>query len=126
MYPVGSIYITINNANPSTLFGGVWEQIKDTFLLGTGDKYAAGTTGGEATHTLTIEETPSHKHGLRRTDGGVLAGAWDTVANGNNTGYFSTMGKNRYASYETTNVGGSQSHNNMPPYLTVYIWKRMS
>lgn len=53
IYPVGSIYISVNNANPSVLFGGTWEPIQDRFLLGTGSTYSAGSTGGETNHTLT-------------------------------------------------------------------------
>ena len=61
IYPIGSIYISINNVNPSTLFGGTWEQIKDTFLLSAGDTYAGSTTGGSATmsHTHTQVQTTS-------------------------------------------------------------------
>ncbi len=61
-YPVGSIYISVNNVNPSTLFGGKWEKIKDRFLLCSGDTYANGATGGEATHVLTASEIPNHTH----------------------------------------------------------------
>ena len=50
IYPVGSIYMSVNNTSPSTLFGGTWEQIKDTFLLSAGNTYTAGNTGGSATH----------------------------------------------------------------------------
>lgn len=63
IYPVGSIYISINNVNPSVLFGGTWEQIKDMFLLGAGSTYSAGSTGGEANHTLTQSEIPSYPIG---------------------------------------------------------------
>ena len=45
IYPVGSIYMSVNNVNPSVLFGGTWEQIKDTFLLSAGDTYNAGSKG---------------------------------------------------------------------------------
>ena len=63
VYPVGSIYLSMNSANPSDIFGfGTWEQIKDTFLLAAGDTYSAGSIGGESTHTLTIQEIPSHTH----------------------------------------------------------------
>lgn len=69
MYPVGSIYLSVNNVNPGTIFGGTWEQIQDRFLLAAGDTYSAGTTGGSATHThttgdhiLTVAETPAHTH----------------------------------------------------------------
>lgn len=62
IYPVGSIYISVNKVNPATLFGGTWEQIKDRFLLAYGDTYNNGATGGEATHTLTSQEMPTHNH----------------------------------------------------------------
>lgn len=72
IYPVGSIYMSVNNVNPSTVFGGTWEQIKDRFLLASGDTYNNGQTGGSATHTpsgtvgahsLTTNEIPAHTHG---------------------------------------------------------------
>jgi hypothetical protein len=62
IYPVGSIYISANSTSPANLFGGTWEQIKDRFLLAAGGTYAAGSTGGEATHTLTVDEMPNHVH----------------------------------------------------------------
>ena len=115
VYPVGSIYMSVNNVDPGTLFGGTWEQLKDRFLLGAGDNYTAGDTGGEATHTLTVDEMPSHNH---------------TVSRGTNTGT-TEWGLVRYStqnsSADTTriaNTGGDQPHNNMPPYLVVYMWKR--
>jgi microcystin-dependent protein len=63
IYPVGSIYMSVNNIDPSVVFGGTWQQIKDKFLLASGDTYENGATGGEATHTLTVSEIPSHNHG---------------------------------------------------------------
>ena len=51
IYPVGSIYMSVNSTSPSILFGGTWEQIEDTFLLTAGSTYTAGDTGGSATHT---------------------------------------------------------------------------
>ena len=69
IYPIGSIYMSVNNVNPSTVFGGTWEQIKDKFLLACGDTYNNGATGGEATHTLTSDEMPSHNHGYDKATG---------------------------------------------------------
>lgn len=116
IYPVGSIYISVSSTSPATLFGGTWEQIKDTFLLSAGDVYNAGSTGGEATHTLSIAEMPAHFHNLVHT----------YIPNGSST----VWGTNTIYSggdIENTDVeGGSQPHNNMPPYLTVYMWKRVS
>lgn len=61
-YPVGSIYLSVNSTNPSSLFGGSWTQLKDRFLLAAGTSYSAGSTGGEATHTLKESEMPEHSH----------------------------------------------------------------
>ena len=62
VYPVGSIYLSSNNTNPGTLFGGTWTQIKDKFILTAGDSYSNGATGGAATVTLTVSNMPSHSH----------------------------------------------------------------
>ena len=64
IYPIGSIYMSVNSTSPATLFGGTWVRIEDTFLLAAGTTYAAGGTGGNTTHTLQEEELPSHTHGL--------------------------------------------------------------
>jgi len=116
IYPIGSIYMSINSTSPETLFGGTWEQIKDTFLLSAGDTYEAGATGGEAEHTLTIEEMPNHSHYI----GGYS----------NNFGseyyYNLVSGGNNFGSNRTGGEGGGEAHNNMPPYLTVYMWKRIA
>lgn len=119
IYPVGSIYMSINNINPSTLFGGTWEQIKDTFLLSAGDTYTAGNTGGEATHTLTVNEIPSHRHpGLTVTEQPA------NIGNGNSGIGLNYSGSNGGSPLATAFAGGGQAHNNMPPYLVVYMWKR--
>lgn len=125
VYPVGSIYMSVNNTNPATLFGfGTWEQIKDTFLLSAGDTYTAGDTGGEATHTLTDIEMPSHNHRLiNGYSGGTWSGGnYGQVANTGTTGEKHVFYDNDTS--RTTSAGGGQAHNNMPPYLVVYMWKR--
>ena len=120
IYPIGSIYMSANSIDPSNIFGGTWEQLKDRFLLGAGDSYSAGTTGGEATHTLTIEEMPSHSHN----------GAVRTNMDGHTSGNFSDVRMLGEANAEslplTESTGGGQPHNNMPPYLAVYMWQRTS
>lgn len=121
IYPVGAIYMSTTSTNPVTLFGfGTWEQIKDTFLLAAGNTYAAGSTGGEATHTLTTDEMPSHHH----TAHGI---GISTTASGKNLALRSVELGNQHtgtAIMRVNNTGGDQAHNNMPPYLAVYIWKR--
>lgn len=126
IYPVGSIYISVNEVNPSTLFGGEWEQIKDRFLLSSGDTYSAGATGGSATHTLTIDEMPRHNHAMAYgpNSSGSSTGFNYSIASGSATN--STSGKGWDANLGTFNRGAGKEHNNMPPYLTVYMWKRIS
>ena len=124
IYPVGAIFISTDSTSPATLFGGTWERIKDTFLLAAGSAYAAGATGGEATHTLTVDELPENMGTFRTLSWG---------ADNTTTGAFSmteqladradTAG-NLYGTAQYKLSGGGQSHNNMPPYLAVYVWKR--
>lgn len=118
-YPVGSIYMSVNNVNPSKFFGGTWEQIKDTFLLACGSTYANGTTGGEATHKLTINEMPSHTHTLYIDAKGTTVPAWWTRHL-----FVQNDSPHEAQANNITSTGGSQPHNNMPPYLAVYVWKR--
>lgn len=127
-FPIGSIIQTTSAENPGTQIGGTWEQIKDVFLLAAGDTYEAGTTGGEAEHALTVDEMPEHgKHLL--TSGTVGKGTAAGKYLGSISSYgtagrgWDTVNGNEYYPNGTNN-GGSQSHNNMPPYLTVYTWKR--
>ena len=134
IYPVGSIYMSVNSTNPSTLFGGTWEQIKDRFLLSCGNTYANGTTGGEATHKLTEDEIPTHTHSERFSNGAYAT--WEGYSSASQQGsrtvtgveiptYTYSSGKSGTYTYLTTGyVGGDQPHNNMPPYLAVYMWKR--
>ena len=199
-FPIGYIYLSVSNVNPSTYFGGTWEQIKDVFLLSAGTTYAAGSTGGTSTVTLTTSQIPSHTHGLNNhthsvgahshglnshthtysksaTTSGSTALTIDQIPSHahnigrsglyNSAGYggfsqstgnaepFSTGstggGKGHTHSItlssvntgaasgstanstvfntggnsgNTTATGNGSSHNNMPPYLVVYMWKR--
>ena len=130
VYPVGAIYMSVSEISPATLFGGTWEQIQNRFLLAAGSSYAAGNTGGEATHTLTANEMPSHTHALRAN---TSWGESETLAPwaqyfGSNILYdVGASGGTITSSYYydvTQHAGGGGSHNNMPPYLVVYMWKR--
>lgn len=124
IYPVGSIYYT-NNANfsPNVSFNGTWEQIKDVFLLAAGNTYVGGTSGGEATHKLKPEEMPAHKHWTQDIAPGLYAG-W---GNKSQDGWITqAVHQTNGGNWETASTGGSQAHNNMPPYIVVYVWKRVS
>ena len=125
VYPVGSIYMSVSSTSPETLFGGTWSRISGCFLLAATDggaqggngnaSIAAGYTGGEATHKLVASEMPSHTHrsNIRNQGSGggtTTHGTWGTSGTDNIT---------------TGSAGGDGAHNNMPPYLSVYVWKRI-
>ena len=186
LYPVGSVYISFNSADPSTLFGGTWTRVKDTFLLASGNTYAANTTGGSATKTISVNNMPAHNHIVNangnhshtattstagnhsHTRGsmnitGYTGSAWDDTAGDPNgafyrggnghesadgiwgynaiyfdasrswTGSTSTAGNHTHTlttttngnhTHTTNNTGGGLPLNIMPPYQTVYMWRR--
>ena len=134
VYPVGSIYLSVSGTDPQTLFGGTWARLEDVFLLAAGAKHPAGSTGGEESHTLTASEMPTHNGHLSAG----IAGA-TPYGKGNYEGYLNVSAMTAYVGggYRGWNVysgnemhpaseaaGGGQPHNNMPPYLAVYTWKR--
>lgn len=122
-YPVGKIIMSTTNTNPSTYLGfGTWK------LWGSGrvpvgvdtndsDFNEAEKTGGEKTHTLTVEEMPVHSH-----MGGVKS-AGSGINEHNQWGNDTTQKDNMGDTY-TGNTGGNQAHNNLQPYITCYMWKR--
>lgn len=121
VYPVGAIYMSVSETSPAILFGGTWEQIQNRFLLAAGSSYTAGNTGGEATHTLTKNEMPTHSHE-------IYSGYGDVVSNVSDAYRYQTWGSSdrgwKTGNLGTSNIGGGKAHNNMPPYLVVYMWKR--
>lgn len=142
IYPVGSIYMSVNATNPGTLFGGTWERISGRFLLAADETYEAGTTGGASSVTsggtaITIEQMPAHNHGSAgghthtvpyRTSSNLAngsSGIWFTDP-GTVTGYGGATGS--AGAHTHTSQGSGQTHTHtvstMPPYLSVYMWKR--
>lgn len=117
LHPVGSIFQSTDATSPAELFGGTWEQVKDVFLLAAGDSHAAGSTGGEEEHILTAEEMANHTHGYDYT------GQSDATGTGAIKIVSPDGTANAYTGKATSNCGG-QAHNNMPPYLAVYTWRR--
>ena len=132
LYPVGSIYMSVNSTSPATLFGGTWEQIKDTFLLGSGS-YTLGATGGSKTHT--------HKYGLWRREYNNACGGVRTLSYNEDNTY--TVNSKPIEESSLLSLNGSTSdtikeangyiqsyisttsyENTLPPYLVVNIWKR--
>ena len=137
VYPVGSIYISVNDTNPGTLFGGTWERIQDgRFLRASGSVTSTGTTGGANTHThstgnctLTTDQIPAHTHGNKEMGGNAysIIGQRNSSADGAlqwegynsygemNSGsgtYAKCAGHLKFQSWhEHDSVGGGQAHN---------------
>lgn len=116
VYPVGSIYINASvSSNPATLLGfGTWVAFaggRTLIGVGTSDQtFSAGATGGESNHTLTTNEMPSHTH-----TNGIVSGGTLGIKSAPDLGITLT---------DTGATGGGASHNNLPPYIVVYMWKR--
>lgn len=141
VYPVGSIYMSASNVSPSTFLGGEWTALDEgRVLIGANSTYTAGSKGGEASHTLTTNEMPTHSHsGSTNTTGAHNHGTpfrWSEGSGGVQNisagyewggayGYSpSTTNGDHSHSFTTNNAGGGQAHNNMQPYLAVYMWQR--
>lgn len=120
VYPVGAIYISTASTSPASLFGGSWTQLTDRFLLGAGSTYSAGATGGAATHKLSVSEMPKHSHAFHC---GPVNARFPSFDDGNNWPpcYNSSMTNGALIA----EAGGDGAHNNMPPYIVVYMWKRI-
>lgn len=134
IYPVGSIYMSLQYNSPASFIGGTWEQIMNNFLIGAGDSYVLGTTGGSLTHihttgncTLTVDQIPSHLHynsypvvAPSPNGYGVNGYAW--IQDSSNWGVITTQSTGGGAAHNHGNTGSSS---NLPPYLAVYMWKRI-
>ena len=124
-YPIGSIYISTNATSPATLFGGNWDEIHGAFLFANSALHKAGEIGGEEKHVLKEKEIPIHYHdeyvGNDGGDGSVPEGYYGFTS-------IACISKNTYwaKGSKTSEAGGGQAHNNMPPYLSVYMWQRVS
>lgn len=122
VYPIGSIYMNVNNINPQSIFGGSWQKIEGRFLLGSSSSYSLGVTGGEASHIITYGEMPTHSHDFH--GGSALFTRLDQPIKGIGGGGYWAEGLGTTS--DTGVAGSSQAHNNMPPYLVVNIWKRVA
>ncbi len=124
IYPVGCIYMSIQNISPNTLFGGTWERWGvGRFPLGVDESDERGKwdsvemTGGQYDVTLTVNQMPKHKHTINTANGqGSMQWGYMFTYDGHNSAY---NGELSYA-------GNNEAHNNMPPYITCYMWKRVA
>lgn len=155
VYPVGSIYTSVNSTSPAALFGGTWERITGCFLLAATDGGAAGgngnasiapgNTGGEAAHKLTNSELPKLSgtfegaNNIAVNNSTSTTRGFPTIYAGSgivsssdvnadqvqvNSGCHTVKKDMTYTRKATISIGNDGSHNNMPPYLAVYVWKR--
>lgn len=114
-HPVGSLYISENATSPAELYGGTWERIEGKFIMGASDTYPAGSTGGSATHTQTVDELAPHNHNYN---------GYNQSHNG--TPYL-TSGSTAWEEYiPTSTVGGGQPMDILNPYYSMYIWRRVA
>ena len=123
VYPVGSIYTSVNNVSPQTFLGGTWQQIQGQFLLASSSRHPAGSTGGTETVSLTDKQNGQHSHELL-----CRAGTGYTVVNALSSSAYSYIDAPGGEAIGLRNVcrqsGEGEPHENMPPYLAVYMWKR--
>lgn len=138
-YPVGAIFQSTSSTSPASMYGGSWEKIEGRFLLGTSSRYSVSSTGGEAEHTLITEEMPKHRHRpassmngyLNLADNGNLYIIYDSSQLSGTmrvfgNGYTGYNGGNSDESDGSDGEGYGDPHNNMPPYYSVYIWRRVA
>lgn len=147
VHPVGSLFFTSDDRNPDViLFGGgysKWKRIEGRFIYGASENRPIGQTGGEESHQLTTEEIPAHSHSMsttgnhshtfqrnKGTDDNNFSGHIANRVAANDTGddashdnvTTSTSGNH---SHTVNNTGGSQAHNNLPPFAVYAIWERI-
>lgn len=123
IYPIGSLYLTTSTVSPAVLFGGTWERIKGRCIVGVDendtDFNTVSKTGGEKTHTLTVDEMPAHNHNIQGAMNGASGSSWCVALNSDRSVNWSITNGSQ-------NKGGGQAHNNLQPYYTAYIWKRIA
>lgn len=131
-YPPGSIYCTTEEIDPASIWGGTWEKLEGRFLLGSSDSYTVGSTGGAKTVTLTIDQIPAHTGHLisngNASTGGNTARYLDsgTLKSYGSSGRGWNVYNGNEAQPAAMDRGGGKSHNNMPPYQVVHMWRRKS
>ena len=118
-YFPGGLYLSVDATSPASLYGGTWERIKDVFLLAAGDTYKVGDKGGSAAHTLTVDEMPNISLQYKDYFSADQGTEHKLVS-------YDSEDPSSESSAHTKSIGGGNSFSVMPPYLTVYVWKRLS
>lgn len=122
VYPVGSIYMSVNNTSPASFLGGTWVQLKDRFLLGAGDTYNNGEQSGSASHNHTLNSAYAK---VDLTDRVLMTTKTQSIGINTTSGSFSARETVSWSAEHAAELGGTTDNaSNMPPYLVVYMWKR--
>lgn len=121
IYPVGSIYLSYSHVSPASMFGGSWTRISDRFLWASSANATIGVTGGASTHTLTVDEMPSHNHRMQINSTSTSNSKYDLRPT---SSQWQTESGTMWNMGWTNAVGSGAAHNNMPPYIQVSAWRR--
>ena len=137
MYPIGALYMSMDATSPSSLFGGTWEQITNKFIYAAGAGEMAGASGGSASHNHSL--TRAYAKFCAATTGGSYYSEYNkstgNVAEGETFSWlpeYYTYDATKYNTFANpwsvsgaTELGGKTDNtNNLPPYITAYIWQR--
>lgn len=123
VFPVGAIYQSFQPKSPAEWLGGTWEMLEEgRTVVAAGGKYAVGSVGGEEEHTLTKDELAEHYHDMFTIEGstGIIYAKYSAIAAGSTAEEKEGYGGN------SARTGKNQPHNNMPPYIAAYIWRRIA
>lgn len=123
-HPVSSLYISDNATSPAELYGGTWERIEGRFIMGASDTYPAGSTGGSATKTIAKTNLPNEKLDVmtlytKGSEGSTFDVVSITYEHSDGSGNFSRTG-------QTSPLGAGTPLNILPPYYSMYIWRRVA
>ena len=149
-FPINSLYLSLGNENPSTLWlGTTWQKQEGRFLLGSSSSYSLGATGGASTVALSVANMPSHTHSASQsahthsqpththtitgrygqgTDyrGTVNTSANNTVTTASTDAAGGDTTGSSAPSISVGSTGSGTAFSILPPYLVVNIWKRLS
>ena len=124
VYPVGSIYMSVNSTNPGVLFGGNWSRIENQFLVAAGDEFPAGGHGGHEYVTLDSSNLPRHNHNVSLRPDGLSGSSSGAYFHGGTTYDSSVSPVTGYTSYSGSS--SPEPISTLPPFLSVNMWKRVS
>ena len=130
-YEIGDVFLSFNSVSPAERFGGVWEKLEDRMLLGASSKYPVGNMGGVDEVSLTHSQNGPHRHKETAVtdiyhDDSTQYPYFLPSAKRGYTNSSSIALCDGYEMYHTLKSGEGQPHENMPPYIAIYMWERVA